>query len=99
MIAYKLVRKRRNGTLASLFIGASKTLPLGVWLDAESIPTKGYAYRPGWHCCHEPSAPHLSMKGRIWVLVDIDDFIIFDRPENQGGRWYVANRLKILKEL
>ncbi len=99
MLAYKLVRKRRDGTLSPLFIGRSKVLPIGTWLEAEPIPTKGYSYRPGWHCCIEPLAPHLSKTGRVWVLVMIEDFEVFDRPVTQGGRWFVAKKLKILREL
>jgi hypothetical protein len=99
MIAYKLVRKRANGTLSPLFIGKEQILPIGIWLEAESKPTKGYTYRPGWHCCASPIAPHLSTEGRTWVMVRIQNFKKYERPESQGGTWLIAKRLKIIKEL
>lgn len=96
MKAYKLVRLMRDGSLSSLFIGQRNRLPIGEWMDAECIPTKGFSVRPGWHCTKDSIAPHLSTKGRVWVCVEIDDYIEFHRPKNQGGLWYIANRMKIL---
>jgi len=99
MIAYKLVRKMKDGSLAPLFINKTSRTPIGVWLDAECHPTKGFAVREGWHCTLKPEAPHLSTKGRVWVEVEIDDFEYFERPEKQGGMWALAKRMKIIKEL
>ena len=96
---YKLVRLRKNGTLASLFINRSATLPVGQWLDAEDHETKGYAHRVGWHLLYKPEAPHLSKKGRVWVLCEAKDVETFTRPESQGGKWALAQRIKILKIL
>jgi len=96
MIAHKLVRQMKDGTLSSLFIGKKNRLPIGQWLQAESLSTKGFALRPGWHCTREPLAPHLSTKDRVWVKVEIEDYTEFLRPENQGGLWYLANKMKIL---
>lgn len=98
MLAYKLVRKRKDGSYGSLFIARKDTLPLNVWLHAEDNPTKGYARRPGWHCMEKPNAPHLTEKGRVWVQVEIKDYTTFTRPESQGGVWYLANQMKILGE-
>jgi len=86
----------RDGSLSSLFIGKKQRLQIGKWLDAECIPTKGFAVRPGWHCTKEPIAPHLSMKGRTWVTVEIDDYTELHRPAFQGGVWYLAEKMKIL---
>ncbi len=97
MKAYKLVRLRKNGTLGSLFINRKAILSIGEWLSAEDYPTKGYAHRPGWHCTFKPEAPHLSMKDRIWVEVDVDDYRVHKRPVNQGGEWILANWMKILR--
>ena len=97
MIAHKLVRLMKDGTLSSLFIGKKNRLPIGQWLQAESLPTKGFALRPGWHCTREPVAPHLSTKDRVWVKVEIEDYTEFLRPENQGGLWYLAKRMKVLE--
>lgn len=57
--AYKLFRRRGDGSLGPLFINKRQRIPLGEWLQAEDHPTKGYAHRPGWHCGVAPSAPHL----------------------------------------
>ena len=97
--AYKLVRLMKDGSLASLFIGKTNRLPRGEWLDAECIPTKGFAIRPGWHCTHKPNAPHLSMVGRKWVRVTIQEYDIIRRPKSQGGTWFIAQRMKIDKEI
>lgn len=99
MDAYKLVRKRRDGTLGSLFIKRKAVLPVGTWLEAEDVPTTGYAHRPGWHCCADKHAPHLSKKGRVWVRVQIKDYDTHIRPAAQGGKWFTAQQMKILKEL
>jgi hypothetical protein len=97
MIAYKLCRLKKNGAITSLFINKTVEIPFNEWLNAESHETKGYKYRPYWHCTSKPEAPHLSEKGRVWVEVEIDDYEKFDRPESQGGIWYLANKIKFLK--
>lgn len=96
------MRQRKNGTLGSLFIGRSEIIPVGRWLHAKAIRTKGFAYRPGFHCCASPfDAPHLkrelaSKEQRVWCLCAIQDWYTMPRPENQGGFWYIADLLKIL---
>jgi len=97
MIAYKLVRQMKDGSIASLFINKKKRFRYNIWLEAECHPTKGFAVRPGWHCTHKPEAPHLSDKDRVWVEVEIEDFTEFKRPVNQGGMWYLANKMKVLR--
>ncbi len=96
MIAYKLFRVRRDGTLGPLFINRSQRILPGIQYTAESHPTKGFAVRPGWHCCAKPEAPHLSTRGRVWCMVDIGDFTEHHRPEAQGGLWFTANRMTVL---
>jgi hypothetical protein len=96
MIAYKLMRKRRDGSLGSLFINKKFKYPLNEWLVAEAHETKGYAFRAGFHCCLSPEAPHLSLKGRIWVKVEVDDYELYNRPLSQGGVWILAQRMMIL---
>ncbi len=96
MRAYKLMRLRKDGTLGPLFINARLRVPVGQWLEAEDHPTKGYKHRPGWHCLPEPKAPHLSEKGRVWVEVEIEGYQIMDRPASQGGRWYLADLMKVV---
>lgn len=99
MKAYKLIRKLKDGSLSPLFINKKSRIPIGKWLDAESHPTKGFAYRKGWHCCLKPHAPHLSLKDRVWVEVEIDDYEYYQRPESQGGTWVLAQKMKITRVL
>lgn len=99
MIAYKLLKKRKNGTIGPLFINRKQNIECGKWLEAEDHPTKGYAHRPGWHVMAKPEAPHLSMKDRVWYIVEIQDFKQFKRPESQGGLWYLAQWMKVIREL
>jgi hypothetical protein len=99
MIAFKLLRKRRDGTLGPLFINRQQWIHSGIWLTAESHPTKGFAVRPGWHCTLKPLAPHLSMKGRVWCLVVVDDCVEYTRPARQGGKWVLAQNMYLVTEL
>ena len=94
---YKLFRQRKDGSLGPLFIGASQRIPLGEWLQAEDIPTKGYARRPGWHAGFLPEAPHLTEKGRVWCECEVpaDGYYRFPRPAHQGGEWIIAAWLKV----
>ncbi len=97
MIAYKLLKKRKDGSLGPLFINRRQVIPIGVWLDAEDHPTKGYAHRPGWHSAEKPVAPHLSNRDRVWCMVDIEDYTELKRPESQGSRWFLSKRMKVLE--
>jgi len=99
MRAYKLIRKMKDGSLSPLFINKKNRIPLNEWLVAESHPTKGFAFRKGWHCTLKPIAPHLSTKDRVWVEVEIEDFEYYNRPESQGGTWVLAQRMKVIREL
>ena len=96
MIAYKLVRLMKDGSISSLFIGKKTRLPLNEWLSAEELPTNGFAIRKGWHCTKEKSAPHLSTLNRVWVKVEIEGVVEYARPEAQGGVWLLADKMKIL---
>lgn len=99
MIGYKLLRKRKDGSLGPLFINRKQIIPIGEWLEAENHPTKGYAVRPGWHITGSPEAPHLSMENRVWCEVEFEDHYEFKRPASQGGMWYIANWMKVIREL
>lgn len=96
MIAYKLFRVLKDGSISSLFINKRRRLPINTWLEAESFPTKGFAIRPYWHCTNTPIAPHLSMKDRAWFKIEMLDFKEFNRPKSQGGLWYLAKKIKII---
>ena len=93
---YKLLTKRKNGTLGPLFINKKQIIPIGEWIRAENHLTKKFAYRPGWHICHAPVAPHLSKEGRVWCHVEMDDYYTIQRPEAQGGMWYLSKWMKII---
>lgn len=97
MIAYKLCRLLKNGDITPLFINKKLRLIFNEWLDAECHPTKGFAVRPFWHCTSNPVAPHLSKKNRVWIKLEIEDFTEFHRPESQGGKWFLAKRIKLLE--
>ena len=97
MIAYKLCRRLKNGDITPLFIDKKKRLSFNKWMKAESHPTKGFKVRPFWHCTSKPHAPHLSEKNRVWVVVEIANFTEFNRPEHQGGKWFLAGKMKLIK--
>lgn len=99
MEAYKLFRKMKDGSIAPLFINKKQRLDLGIWYQSECHPTKGFAVRQGWHCTSKPVAPHLSEKGRVWYKVEIEDVKEFQRPESQGGLWYIADKMKVIEKL
>jgi hypothetical protein len=96
MIAYKLFRRRKDGTLGSLFINRRAEIPVGTWLNSQAHRTRGYAYRPGWHCTLEPQAPHLRQTGdRVWYQVELEGVERFARPASQGGAWLLARRMRV----
>jgi len=100
MIAYKLFKLRKDGTIGPLFIDRTLRVPFNKWMMAEDHPTKGFAHRPGWHLGKTPEAPHLTTKGRVWCECEIDTaygFYTFTRPSNQGGAWIIAKRIKVLR--
>jgi hypothetical protein len=97
--AYKLLRKRADGTLGPLFINRHQVIPLGKWVNAKPHPTAGFAFRPYWHCAPQPFAPHLSTKNRVWMQVCIASYWKFYRPHIQGGAWLLAERMKLIKEV
>lgn len=96
--AWKLLRLRRDGTLAPLFINRKMIIPVEQWLQAEDHPTKGYAHRPGWHACSDPVAPHLSPKGRVWRQVELLDAVPIKRPKSQGSTWWLAKWMRVVPE-
>lgn len=104
MIAYKLLKQRKDGSIGPLFINASMRIPVGVWLQAEDHPTKGFAHRPGFHCTLKPEAPHLkknpkSALPRVWAKVQVKDARKYNRPESQGGEWVLAQQMKVVEVL
>ena len=99
MTAYKLLSVRKNNTIRSLFINRKLVIPTNMWIEAKPYKTKGYKFRPGWHCLLECKAPHLGMKNRKWFKVKIKDWEIIKRPKSQGGIWLLAQWLYIEGEI
>lgn len=98
MVGYKLFRKRKDGTYGSLFIDCRRRLILGVTYRYEKHRREGFAFRPGWHVCAKPCAPHLSTKRRVWCRVEFKHKETIKRPARQGGVWYLGSTLRILLE-
>lgn len=94
--AFKLLTLRRNGTLGPLFINRRQVITPGEWMRAEDHKTKGFAHRPGWHVAPAPFAPHLTEKGRIWMHVEISDYVVLVRPDIQGKAWWIARWMRVL---
>lgn len=92
---YKLFRLRKDGTLGPLFIGPTIRVPVGKWVKAKALRTPGFAYRPGWHACSAPNAPHLSKRGRVWCEVSLKKVKEHHRPASQGGLWFTAGWLRV----
>ena len=40
----------------------------------------------------------LKEKGRVWKKVMIEDYELMERPEHQGGLWYLARKMMILND-
>lgn len=104
IIAYKLFRVRKDGTIGPLFINRPLVVVPGERMEAESHPTKGFALRPGGHCTLAPVAPHLktdlkSGEIRKWYKVEVQGITTFQRPESQGGTWVLAKRLRVVEEI
>jgi hypothetical protein len=97
---WKLFRLRKNGTLGPLFINRRQVVPVGGdFLPAEAHKTAGFAYRPGWHATPNPVAPHLKKKPkhetRVWCKVELKDVQPINKPEKQGGKWYLAGAMRV----
>jgi hypothetical protein len=99
MIGYKLFRERKDGSLGPLFINRRLKIKLGTTYKMEEHRTKGFAFRPGWHICKTPNAPHLSIKDRAWYKVEFELLDTIVRPESQGGIWYLGKNMTVLERL
>ena len=100
---WKLFNQRKDGSLGPLFINRRQRVAIGEWLPAEEHPTKGFAFRPHWHATAVPKAPHMkegktSGLFRGWRQVEWRGITPMERPEKQGGTWFLANELRVLPE-
>lgn len=74
---YKLFEMDSSGNLYPLFIGKKDAMPVGEWIKAQVLPTRGFAIRPGLHLGEVCSAPWLmsadgtykSQRGKTWKRV------------------------------
>lgn len=96
LTAYKLFRVRKDGSIGPLYINASQRIQTNIWLRAGAYRTPGFAFRPGWHACPKPIAPHLSKRGRQWYRVQLEGVTMHVRPKSHGGLWYTARSMKVL---
>ncbi len=89
----------KDGSIAPLFINKRLRLENNKWYEAELHATKGFSPRRGFHVTAKPIAPHLNSKRekRVWKQVEIEDYVELQRPESQGGLWYIANRMRVLE--
>ena len=97
---FKLVRMRKDGSLGPLFIDPRMRYQIGKWHQAQSVPTKGFALRPGFHVTMAPIAPHLKEKEeRVWCAAEMKDWEEHTRPEAQGGLWCTAQNIRVTEVL
>lgn len=104
MIAYKLVRKTRTGSLHPLFINRNMTYEIGQTCIAENHKKAGFSERPGFHCVPLPTAPHLKMnlssgEKRVWVRVSVNGYEMHNNVVHKDSLWILANEMTVKKEL
>lgn len=102
---YKLVRlkKSKTGQIFPLFLGSTKPLETGVWLDAEIESKGGFAPRPGFHLGDKPVATHIGGKGpgakntnpvtvrepdTVWVEVEVAADVDWQKEANSRADRY-----------
>ena len=102
VVGFKLLRLRSDGTVGPLFVNRGLVIQPGEWYRAEAHhPTGKLKFRPGWHVCRAPVAPHLSSTKlrREWWRVAMRDVAIIPRPAHQGGDWYLAKHMKLVERV
>jgi hypothetical protein len=98
--AYKLFRvnEKNPGQLFPLFIGKNDPVEVGIWYDADDIPTKGFSARPGWHAGDSPMASHIGEKSRtgltapdrrpanqVWAEIEMAADVDWQAEANKRG--------------
>lgn len=97
---YKLFHKAADGTLHPLFVSASETISVGIWLPAKSgektadgkVKSKigSLAYRGGWHLNEEaPYVDHIYSKRYCDSGAEIEKNTgrRYDKIQKQGTVW------------
>ena len=99
MIAYKIFKVRKDGSLGSLYCDTKAKYYLDKWYRSSPYYHPKLKFRPGFHATLKPYAPHIKIKkNRAWYKIDVEDYTFFDRPACQGGKWLVCKKMKILEE-
>jgi hypothetical protein len=88
---YKLFEQDPMGNLYPLFIGKKEVMPIGEWIKAKILPTKGFSVRPGLHIGQICSAPWLmsadgtykSQRSKYWKRVWVEVEYIADRDYSE----------------
>ena len=97
--AYKLFKTKPDqpGKLFPLFIGKTVPAEIGVWYNADSIPTKSFAERPGWHAGDTPSAMHIGARipgstkpsyrrnDEVWAEIEMSADVDWQPEANRRG--------------
>lgn len=73
MIAYKVLHRRKDGTLGSLFVDGSRRIPQRRWVVPDETLTPSWlAHLPGWHCHTRLREAHkLCRNGKNRVLFQV----------------------------
>lgn len=97
--AYKLFRKRADGTLGPLCVNRGLVIPKGVWLRCEfDCDPRNASYRPGWHARPRPFSDHVqTLPNRVWCLVYLDDAEKVFKSKYEW--WHVAKWMKVIREV
>ncbi|MCG5526868.1 hypothetical protein LRF89_06695 [Halorhodospira sp. 9621] len=99
-LGYKLMRRMGDG-YAPLYFCRSHRYQLGDWQEAvDGGRKRGYAHRPFFHICQAPDAPHIRLRApRVWLLCEFQPHQVFPRPSSQGGDWFLAKWMRLLREV
>lgn len=95
----------KDGILHPLFVDREQEVPVGVWLTAQVARRNAMgkvlsklgplAFRPGWHLCEVPYAPHIGIKedgkikymhdNTVWCLVEVYDEVDYTIDAHARG--------------
>lgn len=102
---YKLFESK-DGILYPLFIDKREPVPIGIWMEAKAIPTKGFAPRPGWHIGEIPDAPWLKCREgyyksrfargqRVWCEVEYSTDVDWNELARQSQKGWLTDQLPV----
>ena len=94
------MKKSKPGQLFPLFIGATESIPVGEWHDADIKEKKGFTKRPGWHLGDFPFAKHIGEivdafnlptirpDDQVWAEVEVADDVDWQPEADRRGKPY-----------